>query len=120
VHLRVALVADPEPAEVVQVSEAALDDPALFSEAGAVGCSTTGDDGCDPERSQKPTVLVVVIATVGQEPVGLLAWPTALAGHCSCVEVFQQWDQLGDVVAIPAGQGDRQRNAASVDQQMVL
>jgi hypothetical protein len=120
VHVGVALVADPEPAEVMQVSKAALHDPALFSETGAVGCSTAGDHGCDPERSQQPSVLVVVIAAVGQEPVGLLAWATLLAGHRSCVEVFQQRDQLGDVVAVPTGQADREWDAAGVDQEMVL
>jgi hypothetical protein len=52
VHVGVALVADSESAEVVEVCEAALDDPALAAEAGAVGCSTAGDDGRDPESSE--------------------------------------------------------------------
>jgi hypothetical protein len=65
-------------------------------------------------------VLVVVIATVGQQPIGLLAWPSDLAGDRPAVEVFDQRQQLGDVVALPAGEGDRQRDAAGVDQQMVL
>jgi hypothetical protein len=102
------------------VSEAALDHPALAAEPGAVLGSASGDDGCDAERSQEPAVLVVVIATVSENTVGLLAWPTLLAGHRSCVEVFQQWDQLGDVVAVPAGQADRERDAARVDEEMVL
>jgi hypothetical protein len=102
------------------VSEAALDDPALAPEPGAVCCAASGDDGCDAERSQEPAVLVVVIAAVGENAVGFLAWPTLLAGHRSCVEVFQQWDQLGDVVAVPAGQADRERDAARINQQVVL
>ena len=80
-HVGVALVADPESAEVVEVSEAALHDPALTAEAGAVGCASTGDHGSDAERSEQPAVLVVVIAAVGEEPVRLLAWPSELAGH---------------------------------------
>jgi hypothetical protein len=102
------------------VSEAALDDPALAAEPGAVLGSASGDHGGDPERPQEPAVLVVVIATISENTVRLLAWPTPLAGHRSCVEVFQQRDQLGDVIAIPAGQADRERDAARVDQQMVL
>jgi len=90
VDLGVALVASPEAAEVVQVSEAALDYPALVAQAGAVGCSTTSDDGRDPERSEQSPVLVVVIATIGQEAIGLLAWPSDLAGDRSAVEVFDQ------------------------------
>lgn len=61
------------------MSEAALDDPALASEAGAVRCSTTGDHGSDPESSQEPAVLVEVIAAISQDTVGFLAWPAALA-----------------------------------------
>jgi hypothetical protein len=102
------------------VSEAALHDPALSAEAGAVGCSAAGDHGRDPEGSQEPAVLVVVIATVGEEPVGFLAWPADLAGHGPAVEVFDQRDQLGDVVAVPASQPDRERDAARVDEQVVL
>jgi hypothetical protein len=65
-------------------------------------------------------VLVVVIATVGQQPVGLLAWPSELASDRPTRQVFDQRDQLGDVVAVPAGQADRQRDAARVDEQVVL
>jgi hypothetical protein len=65
-------------------------------------------------------VLVVVKAAVGQEPVGLLAWPADLASHGPMVEVFDQRDQLGDVVAVPASQPDREWDAARVDEQVVL
>ena len=65
-HVGVALVTDSEAAEVVQVSEAALHDPALAAEAGAVCCSPSGDHGRDPESPQEPAVLVVVIAAVGR------------------------------------------------------
>jgi hypothetical protein len=102
------------------VGESALDDPALAAEPRAVRGSASGDDRCDAESSQESAVLVVVIAAVREHAVGLLAWPTLLAAHRSCVEVFQQWDQLGDVVAVSAGQADRERDAARVDEKMVL
>jgi hypothetical protein len=51
VDLGVALVAGPESPEVVQVSEAALDDPALAAEAGPVCCAAASDDRRDPECS---------------------------------------------------------------------
>lgn len=78
-HVGVTLVADSEPAEVVEVSEAALHDPALASETGAVGCSATSDDRCDPESPQEPAVLVEVIAAISKNTIGFLAWPSALA-----------------------------------------
>lgn len=65
-------------------------------------------------------MLVVVIATVGEESVGFLAWPADLAGHGPAVEVFDERDQLGDVVAVPAGQSDREWDAARVNEEMVL
>lgn len=65
-------------------------------------------------------MLVVVIAAVGQQPVGFLAWPSDLAGDRPTAQIFEQWEHLGDVVAVPAGQGDRQRNAARIDEQVVL
>lgn len=116
----VALVAGSETAEVVQVSKAALDDPALAAEARPVGCPTTGDHGRDPKRPQQPPVLVMVITAVGEHTVGLLAWPSELPGHWPTVEILEQRDQLGDVVAVATGEGDRKRNAAGVDEQMML
>lgn len=118
--LGVALVAGSEPAEVVQVSEAALDDPALAPEARPVGPTAASDHRCDPERSQQPAVLVVVIAPVGQQPVGLLARSSDLAGDRPAVQILKQRNQLGDVVAVATGEGDRKRDAAGVDEQVVL
>lgn len=53
-------------------------------------CAAAGDDGCDAKGTQQPTVLVVVIATVGEETVGLLAWPSDLPCDRPAVEVFDQ------------------------------
>jgi hypothetical protein len=120
VDLGVALITDPQAAEVVQVREAALDYPALAPEAGAVLGFAPSDDGFDPALPEQPAVLVVVIAAVGDDEVGLLARPADLAGDRPGVQVLQQRDQLRDVVAVAAGQRDRQRDAGRVDQEMVL
>jgi len=47
----------------------------------------------------------MVIATVGEQPIGTLARPAALAFD-RCDPVGQR-QQLGDVVAVAAGQRDR-------------
>ena len=104
----------------MRVSEAALHDPALVPEARAVRCAAAGDDGCDAKGTQQPTMLVVVIATVSEELVRLLAWPSDLACDRPAVEVFDQRQQLGDIVAMPTGEADRQRDATGVDEEMVL
>lgn len=116
----VAFVAGAQPAEVVQVREAALDDPALASQTGAVFGGAASDHGLDPSRPQQATVLVVVIAAIGQDEVGLLTRPALLSGNRSAVQILQERDQLGDVVAVAGGQRDGQRNAAGVDEQVVL
>jgi hypothetical protein len=104
----------------VQVREAALDDPSLASEPGSVRDATLGDDRLDPPRPEQPAVLDEVIAAVGQHGVGFLARAADLAGHRPGGEVIEQRQQLGDVVAVAAGQRDGQRNAGRVDQQVVL
>jgi hypothetical protein len=116
----VALVADPQAAEVVQVGEAALDDPALLAQPGAVGDAAAGDEGLDAARPQDAPVLFEVVAAVAQQPVGLLARPAAFALHGPGVQLIQQRDELGDVVAVAARQSDGQRDAGRVDQQMVF
>lgn len=118
--LGVTLVAGSEASEVVQVSKAALHDPALTAEPRPMWRAAAGDDRCDAKRSQEPPVLVVVIAPVGQQPVGLLARAATLAFHWPAVQILEQRDQLGDVVAVATGEGDRQRDATGVDEQMVL
>lgn len=101
------------------MGEAAFDDPAVASQTGAMLGGAPSDDGLDAPSPQQP-VLVVVIATVGQYDVGLLARPTDLAGHRPGMQFVQQRDELGDVVAVAAGQGNRKRNAGRVNQKMVL
>lgn len=118
--LGVAFVADPEAAEVVEVREAALDDPALAAEVGAVLDTTLCDDGFDPAVPEQPAVLVVVIAAVGEHPVGLAARAARLAGDRPGVQVLEQRDELRDVVAVAAGQRDRERDPGRVDEQVVL
>jgi hypothetical protein len=89
VDLRIALVADSQAAEVVQVREAALDDPALATQRRAVLGATPCDYGLDTALPQQPAVLVVVIAAIGQDQIGFLAWPADLAGDGPGVQVIQ-------------------------------
>lgn len=100
--LAVAFIAGPQAAEVVQPGEAALDHPALLSEARAVLVAAPGDNGFDPARAKLAAVLVKVIAAVGEQPSRTPAWPAAPAGDG--LEAVDQGQKLGDVVAIAAGQ----------------
>jgi hypothetical protein len=116
----VAFVAGAQAAEVVQVGEGALDDPALAPEPGAVRDAAPGDHGLDAAGPEQPTVLVEVIAAVSQDEVGFGPGAADLAGDRSSAKLVEQRDQLGDVVAVAARQRDSERDAGRVDEQVVL
>ncbi len=73
--------------------------------------TAASDDWFDPSAPQQPAVLVMVIATIGENQVRFLARPAPFAGDRPGVQLLQQRDQLGDIVALPAGQRDRERDA---------
>jgi hypothetical protein len=114
----VAFPADPQPAEVVQPREGALDDPAPAAEPGAVLGLAAGDDRLHPPRPQRAPVLVVVVAAIGDDPVGTLAGSAALAAHRA--KAVDEWQELGDVVAVRARQRGQQRDADRIAEQVVL
>lgn len=114
----VTLPADTEPSELVKPGEAALHDPTLGAQPRSVVLTAPGDQGFDAAGPELATVLVVVIAPVGEQPVGTPARAADLAGDRD--DAVDQGQELGDVVAITAGQGDRQRQPAGVCQQVVL
>lgn len=60
----------------------------------------------------------MVIATVSEQSLGTLARTPGLPGDGA--DTVEQRQELSDVVALAAGQGDRQRNPAGVGAQMVL
>lgn len=80
--------------------------------------AAAGDDRLHASLSQLATVLVVVIAAVGEEAIGSLAGSADLAGHRA--DPIDQGQQLGDVVAAASGQGDRQRHPGGIGDQVVL
>ena len=77
-----------------------------------------GDHGFDAAFPDEAAVLVVVVAAVGEQRLGSSSRSTdASADGWDAVE---QFDQLGDVVAVAAGERPGQRDAAAVYEEMVL
>ena len=107
-----AVVADEQPFELVEPGEGALDDPAVTAERGAVFGLTACDLGFDPTLPEQAPVLVVVVAAVGCDSVGSAAGTAGLAAHQR--NTLEQRDQLGDVVAVAAGDRPRQRDPGRV------
>jgi len=118
VNVGADFVADAEAFVLVEPGEAAFDDPTVCAEAGAVGDAAAGDHRPDASGPQQPAVLVVVVAAVGEEPSGAAQRPADPATDGR--DRVEQRDELGDVVAVPAGQGDRDRGAVGVGDQVML
>ena len=71
------LVADPQAFELVEPGEGALDDPPGPVKAGSVGGALAGDLRRDPMSAEEATGLVVVVASVGEQP----PWPVTGPAH---------------------------------------
>lgn len=76
------------------------------------------DHGADPPPPEQATVLVVVVPAVGQQRVGASAGSADPARDGR--DLVQQRLELGDVVAVSAGQRHRERDALAVDDEVVL
>lgn len=112
------LPADPQAAEPVQVGECTLHDPALGAQPGAVLGATSCDHRLHTKGPDEAAVLVVVVAAVTEHDVWAAPGTAGLAPHRW--NGFEQRNELGDVVAIAAGEGDGERDAGGVGDQVVL
>ena len=84
-----ALIARAQPTQVVQPGEGSLHNPALFAESRAVLGAAPGDHGLHTTAAQLTTVLVVVIAAVGEQPLGTPARASPLTGDGA--NAVDQW-----------------------------
>jgi hypothetical protein len=107
-----AVGADEEASAVVEPGEGAFDDPTVLAKRGAVLGLTAGDHWLDPAFPDQPAVLVVVVAAIGEQRLGPSTRPpdSATDGRHPVEEV----EQLGDVVAVAAGERPGQRDPAAV------
>ena len=103
---------------MVQPGEGALDDPAGTAEPGAVLGLAARDLRLDPALPKQATVLVVVVAAIGGHALGPLPRPADASTHSR--DGVEQRDQLGDVVAVAAGERPGERDPARVDQEVML
>ena len=113
-----AFVADAEAPVLVQPGDRALDDPALLAEPGAVPGLRPGDLRLNVAAAQLDAALARVVGAVAVEPFRAAAGTAAAAAHRR--DRIHERDHLGDVVAVAAGQFDRQRRAAAAGDQVML
>jgi hypothetical protein len=112
------LPADPQPTEPVQQRDGLLHHPAVHAQARAVPGAAPGDHRGNALVPDMTAVFVMVIGPVRVDPIGPL--PRATAPAADRRDCLDQRHQLGDVVAVAAGQRDRQRDAVRFGDQVVL
>ena len=117
-NVAASFVADEQPLEVVQPGEGAFDDPAVAAKARAVPGLAASDHRLDAALADESTVLVVVIAAIGDHAVGTTAGPARSPAHRR--HRRQQRDQLGDVVAVAARDRAGERDPGRVNEEVVL
>ena len=113
-----AVGANEQPAPVVQPGEGAFDDPTVTTEPGAVLGLAAGDQRFDAAPPDEAAVLVMVVAAVGDDAVGATPRPTDTSANGR--HSVQQREQLGDVVAVAAGERPGKRQPAAVYEEMLL
>ena len=113
-----AFVADKQSFHLVEPAEGAFDDPAVAAEPGAVLVITVGEHGLDAALAEHSPVRIGVVAAVADQRVGSLPGTSGEAGDRG--HAIEQRYELGDVVAVAAGQRPGQRCPARVGQEVVL
>src|SRR5581483_10298726 len=103
---------------MVQPGDCALDDPAGTATPGAVGGLPGGGLRLHLSLPAQAPVLVVVVAADGGQTVGAAAGAADLAAYGW--HAVDEWDQLGDVVAVAAGERPGERNPTRVDEEVML
>jgi hypothetical protein len=76
------------------------------------------DHGADAALADEPAVLVVVVAAVCDQAVGTAPRSPAPSAHRR--DGVQERDQLGDVVAVAAGDREGERDPGRVDEEVLL
>jgi hypothetical protein len=118
VDLVATVVADEQSFVVVEPGEGPLDHPADTAQTGAVLGLAASDLRFDPSGAELTTVLVVVVAAVGGDSLGPSAWSADLAAYWR--DALDQWNELGDVVAVAARDRPGERDPGRVYEQVML
>ncbi len=80
--------------------------------------AAAGDLGADVALAELAAAALVVVGAVSGDSVGTPARPPDLAAHGR--HLVEERDQLGSVMAVPAGDAPGERQAAAVYQEVVL
>lgn len=113
-----ALVADTQAAELVQPAERALDDPAGFAQAAAVGLALARQSIDNAQAAQQTSVSGTAISTIALEEVRTPARSSDFTAHGR--HRCQQWLQLAAIMHVGGGYLDAERNALGIGEKMMF
>ncbi len=113
-----AFVAHVETAKSVQPRQCAFDDPARAAKATAVWCSAFRELRHDAAPVKDITVRLGIVPAVSLDERGFA--PGTAGSAAQRWDAFHQWQQLGDVVPVGAGEHRRQGNPARVGQNVMF
>lgn len=103
-------------AEPGQAGERTLYAPTLGSTSRTMLGAASRDNGPHPEPPDGAAVLVVVVAPVAEHDVGAAPGLTTIAPYQ--LDGFEERNELGDIVAVAAGQGNGERDAGCIGDQV--
>jgi hypothetical protein len=95
-----------------------FNDPTEFAQATAMFSAAPCDHRFDAAFAQSLTMRIGIVTTIGIDDLGFLKWSTARAADRG--NRVDERQQLGDVVAVGAGQNGADGNAVGVYEDVVL
>ncbi len=116
--VRPSLIANAQPAELVQPCKRPLNYPPMDAQPTAMLCEALGKDRYDSKRAQCLTMRFRVISTVSLNLLRPATWASSLATNWG--NSLNQGHQLGHIVTVGPGQDSCQRNSFSVCNHVML
>ena len=117
-NTRPTFIAHVESTKSVQPRQRALDDPARATQAAAVRRPALGELGGDPASMERIAMRLRIVSSVTLDEAGFAQRPTGTAAYRR--NGVDQRQQLGDVVAVGAGEQGRQRDPACLGENVMF
>jgi len=118
VNVATTIESDTKTPEVVEPRVSPFYHPAVFAQTTAMSSSTPCDHRSDATITQALAMCVGVVAAIAVNDLGLANWSTARAANRG--DGVDQWQQLGDVMTVCAGQCHTDRHSVGVYEDVML
>lgn len=118
VNIIAAFIANAQPTKLMHPTQRPFHHPAVLAPPAAMRRVPLGDDRLDPESAQGLAVWLRIIAPIALHPLGAATRMTDLASHRG--NRLDQRQELSHIVRIRTGEDDRERDAATIRDEMML